>query len=614
LNSANRSNRGNHFLNVIARLRPGTTLENARTEIASLIQRWQQEFGQSHAPHPENHRVIADALPEQMMGGIKPALLVLLGAVGFVLLIACANVGNLLLARAESRQREIAVRSALGAGRGRLLRQFLTESVVLSLIGGAVGLGLAVVGLRALLATSPGSVPRTDEITLDGTVLLFTLAVSVVTGLLFGFAPVMHLTQRTVNQSLREGGTRATAGSARMRLRRLLVVSEIALAVVLVVGSGLMLRSFAALVRVNPGFNPQNLLTFGVFLPAANYADAAAQSSFHQRLADRLRGLPNAQGVAAMSGLPPRRDVNANDMEFEGYAFVPNTGMPIPDADYWKYITADYLETMRIPLVAGRAFTIGDHSEAGPVVLINETLAKVFYPKQDPLGKRLRPGFGNAPWFTIVGIVKDVKQGGLEEKTGTEVYFHYPQASALIGAPRSMNIVLRAERNPLSMLAAVRGEVAALDAAMPLANPRAMEDVLGASVAQPRFLALLLGIFAALALALAAVGTYGVMSYAVAERRQEIGIRMALGAGANRVLGMVLAQGLVVAAIGLALGIGGAFALSRLLERLLFEVGARDTIAFTLAPAVLALVAFMACYLPARRATRVDPARVLRQE
>jgi putative ABC transport system permease protein len=534
--------------------------------------------------------------------------------VGFVLLIACANVGNLLLARAESRQKEIAVRAALGAGRYRLLRQFLTESVVLAVIGGALGLGLAWVGLRTLLATSPGSVPRAEEITLDGTVLLFTLVVSVVTGLLFGFAPLMHLTQRTINMSLREGGQRATAGSARMRLRRLLVVSEIALAVVLVVGSGLMLRSFATLLRVDPGFEPEGLLTFGVFLPAANYADASDQAAFHQRLADRLRALPGVQGVAAMSGLPPRRDVNANDMQFEGYTFVPNTGMPVPNADYWQYVTADYLETMGIPLAAGRGFTIADDAQAGPVALINETLAKVFYPDQNPLGRRLRPGFGNAPWFTIVGVVKDVKQGGLEEETGTEVYFHYPQASAIIGAPRGMNIVLRTERSPLAMLPAARGEVAALDATMPLSDPREMPAVLNASVAQPRFLTLLLGIFAAVALSLAAVGTYGVMSYAVAERRQEIGIRMALGAGGGRVLGMVLSQGLVVAVIGLGLGIGGALALSRLLGDLLFEVSTRDMLAFTVAPAVLGVVAFLACYVPARRATRVDPARVLRQE
>jgi putative ABC transport system permease protein len=558
--------------------------------------------------------VIVDGLQEQMVGGIRPALLMLLGAVGFVLLIACANVGNLLLARAESRQKEIAVRAALGAGSGRLIRQFLTESIFLSMIGGAVGLFLAYAGVRALLVTSPGSVPRASAIALDGNVLLFTAVVSIFTGILFGLAPILYVTPGSVNRSLREGGQRTTAGGAKLRLRRLLVIAEVALAVILVVGSGLMLRSFSTLTAVDPGFDADNLLTFGVFLPSANYPDAPAQLSFFQRVTDQLEAVPGVRSVAGMSGLPPRRDVNANDMQFEGYNFQPNTGMAVPNADYWQYVTTDYLATMDIPLVAGRTFTIADDAEAPPVVLINETLARVFYPDQDPIGRRLRPGFGNPPWFTIVGIVKDVKQGGLQEATGTEVYFHYPQAGAIIGVPRGMNVVVRTEREPLGMLGAVRREVGAIDPQLPLADPRSMDGVLHASVAQPRFLALLLGIFAAVALSLAAVGTYGVMSYTVAERRQEIGIRMALGAEAGRVLGMVMRQGLLIAGAGLALGIGGAFALSRFLSTMLFEVSSTDALAFVLAPVILASVAVLACFVPAHRATRVDPANTLRQE
>jgi putative ABC transport system permease protein len=614
LDPTNRQNRGSHFLNVVARLRPGVTVEQSRREIDGLIARWQAEFAGTHAPHPDNHRLIIDGLQEQMVGNIRPALLMLLGAVGFVLLIACANVGNLLLARAESRQKEIAVRAALGAGSGRLVRQFLTESIFLALIGGTLGLFLAYVGVQALLATSPGSVPRASAIALDGNVLLFTLLVSVFTGILFGLAPIMYVTPGSVNRSLREGGQRTTAGSGKLRLRRMLVIAEMALAVILVVGSGLMLRSFSALTAVDPGFQPENILTFGLFLPAANYADGAAQISFHQRLSEQLESVPGVQAVAAMSGLPPRRDVNANDMMFEGYDFRPNTGMAVPNADYWQFITTDYLSTMGIPLVAGRAFTVADDAGAPPVVLINETLARVFYPDQDPIGRRLRPGFGNQEWSTIVGIVKDVKQGGLQEATGTEVYFHYPQVGSTIGVPRQMNVVVRTDRDALATLATVRREVGALDSQLPLSDPRSMESVLYASVAQPRFLALLLGIFAAVALTLAAVGTYGVMSYTVAERKQEIGIRMALGAEGGRVLSMVMRQGILIAGAGLLIGVLGALALSRFLSTMLYEVSPTDALAFVIAPTILASVALLACFVPAHRATRVDPATTLRQD
>jgi putative ABC transport system permease protein len=614
IDPTNRQNRGSHFLDVVARMRPGVTVEQARADMASLMQRWQTDFAGMHAPHPQNHAIIVNSLQEHTIGSIRPALLLLLGAVGFVLLIACANVGNLLLARAESRQKEIAVRSALGAGRGRLVRQFLTESVVLALIGGAVGLFLAWAGLQMLLSASPGSIPRLAEIALDGRVLLFTLGISIFTGFLFGMAPLMHTAPRNVNLSLREGGQRTTAGSVRMRLRRMLVISEVALAVMLVVGSALMLRSFAALQRVDAGFEPEGMLTFGLFLPASSYADGASQLAFHERLARELRSVPGVIQVAAMSGLPPERQVVANDMEFEGYAFQPNTGMAVPNADHWQFATTDYLTTMGIELAAGRDFSPADGAEAGPVVLINEALARVFYPGQDPVGRRLRPSSSSPlPWFTIIGVVRDVKQSGLDEAAGTEVYFHYPQAIAF-QVPRAMNIVVRTGQDPLSLLDAARDRVAAIDPTLPVSDPRTMESVVHASVAQPRFLTLLLGIFAAIALALAAVGTYGVMAFDVAERRQEIGIRMALGARQNTVLGMVLSQGMAVAGIGLLLGMVGALALSRFLSSMLFEVGARDVIAFIAAPAVLGLVATAACTIPALRATRVDPARTLRQD
>ncbi|HEX6132476.1 MAG TPA: ABC transporter permease [Longimicrobiales bacterium] len=612
LDPANRQNRASHFLDVVARLADGATLEQARAELDVLVTQWADMNPDTHVPTPDGHPMFLTDLQEDLIGGTRPALLLLLGAVGFVLLIACANVASLLLARAESRQKEIAVRAALGAGRGRLVRQFLTEGVVLSVMGGVLGLFLGYAGVRVLLATNPRGIPRALEIGLDANVLLFTLAVSIGTGLLFGLAPALHLTRRSVTQSLRDGTGRTTASGARQQVRRLLVVSEVALAVVLVVGSGLMLRSFAELRKVDPGFEPEGLLSFQLFLPAATYPEATDQAAFLDRLLDRMRAIPGVTAAAAMSGLPPRRDVNANDTEFEG--FVPTEDGPAQNTDYWQFVTRDYLETMRIPLVDGRLFTYADEGGA-PVVLVNERLAQVFYPDMNPIGRRLRPPGDGIPWLTIVGVVRDVKQGGLEEETGTEVYFLFPQTARSVGfAPRSMNVVLRTDGEPLRLATAVREELRALDAQLPAANMASMEEVLADSVSGPRFITLLLSIFAAVALALAAIGTYGVMSYAVVQRRQEIGIRMALGARAASVLGMVLGQGFVVAAIGLALGIAGAFALTKLMSSLLFNVSTTDPLAFLGAPLLLALVALTACYIPARRATRVDPASVLKQE
>ncbi|HEX2167990.1 MAG TPA: ABC transporter permease, partial [Longimicrobiales bacterium] len=612
LDPANQENRASHFLDVIARLNPNTTLQQARAEMAVLLEGWDEANPEAHTPSPDNHPIYLTGLQDDLIGATRPALVLLLGAVGFVLLIACANVANLLLARAESRQKEIAVRAALGAGRGRLVRQFLTEGVVLSLIGGALGLFIGYAGVRLLLATNPRGIPRALEIGLDANVLLFTLLVSVVTGLIFGLAPALHLTKRTVTQSLRDGTGRTTAGGARQRVRRALVVSEVALAVVLVVGSSLMLRSFASLQSVDPGFDPDGLLSFQLFLPATSYPEPGDQAAFLERLTERLRSLPGVTSAAAMSGLPPRREVNANDTDFEGLAQTPES--PAHNTDYWQFITRDYLETMDIPLRDGRLFTYADEA-GGPVVLINERLANVFYPDVNPIGRRLRPPGDDVPWHTIVGVVKDVKQGGLEEPTGTEVYFLYPQTANQIGfAPRTMNLVVRTSGDPNQLASSVRSAVRDLDPQLPVANMASMNDVLHAAVAGPRFITLLLAVFAAVALALAAIGTYGVMAYSVAQRRQEIGIRMALGAQASSVLGMVLGQGVVVAAIGIALGVAGAWALTRLMSALLFNVSATDPLAFVSAPLLLAIVALTACYIPARRATRVDPAVVLKSD
>jgi putative ABC transport system permease protein len=604
--------RANHFLFLVGRLSNGVTLAQARAELGTLVTQWNETVGGGHTPRPEGHPLGIEALEEEVVGEIRPALLVLLGAVGFVLLIACANVGNLLLARAESRQKEIAVRTALGAGRARLVRQFLTESVVLSLAGGIVGLTLGTLGVRMLLATNPDSIPRVSEIALDGSVLLFTFIVAVVAGILFGFAPLLHLTVKNLSMALHEGSQRTTVGSARLMLRRTLVASELALAVILVVGAGLMLRSFATLQQVDPGFRSEGLLTFRLYLPPATYADPARQAVFLDQLTDRLNALPGVSSATAMSGLPPQRRLNANDMQFEGIERIPDG--PPHNVDYWQFVTADYFNTMGIPLVEGRFFTEQDAEGALPVVLVNETMARTFWPGESPLGRRVRPN-SRTPWLSVVGVVKDVKQGGLDEETGTETYFYYPQTAQAVGfGPRTMNVVVRASVPPTSLASSVRETVWSMDANLPLADLQPMERVMYDAVARPRFLTLLLGIFGSVALALAAVGTYGVMSYTVAERSHEMGIRMALGAKAGGVVKLVLAQGLKVAGIGLGIGLLGAFALTKLMSSILYGVSNTDVVTFVSVPILLSLIAVVACLIPARRATTVDPIKVLRAE
>ena len=585
------TNRASHYLHLVGRLAPGVTLAQARSELRTLVANWRTVIPEGHVPSPEQHPIRMERLQEKMTAGVHTALWLLLAAVGLVLFIAVANVGNLLLAKSEGRRREVAVRIAIGAGRTRLVRQFLTESLVLAVIGGALGLVLGVAGLRLLVASSPGSIPRVAEIGLDSRVVVFTLAVSLLAGLM-------------------ESAQRTTAAAARQRLRKGLVVSEMALASILVIGAGLLIRSLNALERVDPGFDARGLLTFQLYLPPAHYPGATAASAFYATLLDHLRALPGVQGAAAMSGLPPLRDLNANDTEFEGLA--PSRDRPF-NVDYYQVIQGDYFRTMRIPVVQGRAFALGDNASGPLVALVNETLAKTYYPNQDPIGRRVRPG-GAAVWLTIVGVAKDVKQGGLSEPTGTELYFNNPQVAAANIAQRTMNIVVRTARAPLVLSGAVRRTVRELDSSLPVAQLQTMDENIARTVRRPRFVTLLLGTFAALALALAAVGTYGVISYMVAERSHEIGIRMAMGAQTGNVLRMVLQSGLALAGGGLLLGLLGAVGLTRLMRSLLFGVSPTDATTLLLAPVVLGVVAAAACLIPARRATRVDPVTALREE
>jgi predicted permease len=616
LDPANPGGRGGHFLYLIGRLKTGVALTEARADLQRLLTQWPELNPKMHAPNLKTHQMRFDPLRDDMIGGVATALWVLQGAVAFVLLIACANLANLLIARAESRHREFAIRSALGAGRWRLLRQFLTEGVVLALFGGAVGAAIGYGGLRLLLAANPDSIPRATEVTLDPAVLLFTMVVSVLTGMVFGLAPLLHLREQSVAGSLKESGQRTTAGAAGARLRGALVMGEVALAVVLVIGAGLLLRSLWNLMNVDAGFKRTQLSTFGVVLPAATYRTPESSVDFYRRLGGELATVPGVQGVTAMSGLPPLRLVNANDTDFESYS-QQQEGDPAENVDFYQTVTAGYVETMGIPVVEGRAFTSSD-ATGSPVVLVNETLAKRFFPDRSAVGQRVKPGFGpfaRVPWFTIVGVLRDVKQGGLNEKTGTEMYALAEQLPAVVQfGPRNMNIVVRSSLPLESLAPQIRRIVQGLDATLPIVRLRTMEDVFAESVSRPRLLAQLLGVFAGLALLLAAVGTYGILSYAVSERRREIGIHMALGATRGTVLGMVLGKGLKLTAAGLVAGLAASLLLTRLLQAQLFNVKPTDPSTIAAVSAFIALVALLACYLPANRATRVDPMIVLRDE
>jgi predicted permease len=561
------------------------------------------------------HRLRIDPLQAQIIGSARKAIWVLQGAVIFVLLIACANLANLLLARAESRHKEFAVRAALGAGRFRLLRQFMTEGCVLSLTGAALGLAVAVAGVRALIAAYPDSLPRSADVALDLGVLAFTLLVGLATGAVFGLAPLLHLAPDATALALKESGQRTTASAGRNRLRRSLVVGEVALAVALVMTSGLLLRTVWNLTTVDAGFNRSRLITFSTNLPRATYGKPEQIIGFYQRLTDTLSHVSGVQSVAAMDGLPPLRLVNANDTSIEGYQAPPDG--PYENVDYYQNVNTRYVETMGIPVIEGRAFQPTDANGAF-VVLINQTMARTFYGSQSPIGRRVRPmgpPSANIPWFTIVGVLKDVKQGGVDKKTGTELYFDVDQVWRVPNAlPNSMNIVMRTTLPADALSGTVQQAVRGRDPSIPVVKLRSMDDVFAEAIGRPRLLAQLLGIFAGLAILLAAIGSYGVLSYMVTERRREIGIRMALGADRASVLRMVLSQGLTLTLVGIAGGMAVAVAANRVLGSLLFGVQASDPATMAAVVGLIGLVAAVACYLPARVATRVDPMIVLREE
>jgi len=603
-----RSRRFQHWVNVIARLKPGVSQAQAQAEMQIVARRIEQEHQDSHA----GTSIVMLPLHDQIVGSIKPLLLVLLCAVGFVLLITCANVANLLLVQAAGRQKEIAIRAALGAGRGRLLRQMLVESLLLALLGGGVGLWLARLGVAALIAAIPGdllsTMPYLRGLTLDGSTLAFTGALVLLTSLVCGLAPALQASQLDLQAALKEGG-RSSGGAARQRLRSVLVVGEIALALVLLVGASLMMKSLARLWAVNPGFETKNLLTFNLALPATKYAQDEKTASFHQQLLDRLSALPGVKGAGTAEVLPL---VGGNTWRF----YVEGQPRPAPGSEInsnLRGISANYFGVMGIPLNAGRFFTPRDNTNTPPVVMINQTLASRAFAQQDPVGQRLIPAGGNQQSIEIVGVVADEKVNGLAAPTAPVVYYPYLQVSPL---SLFTGVVVRTTGEPANYVAALRREVRALEPNASVLQMQTVEQIIANSPTTftRRYPALLIGVLAVLALLLAALGIYGVISYTVSQQTHEIGIRLALGAQSRDVLKLVVGQGIRLTLVGLTVGLFAAFALTRLMQSLLFGISATDWATYAEISALLAGAALLACYLPARRATRVDPMIALRQE
>jgi predicted permease len=606
-------NRGNHSLYLLGRLKDGVTSQQAQGELASLV----NAYGAAKAPHthgfdPVNHTIVSFPLQSEVVASVRPALRMLLGAVTFVLLIACVNVANLLLARAEARRREIAIRGAMGAGTSRLARQFVTEGVLLALFGGALGLALAFAGVRLVQLTNAGGIPRADEITMDWRVLAFTLGTSLLMGAVFGLAPLAPLLAHGISTSLKDAGSSTTAAAGAQLFRRVLVVGELAMALVLLIGCGLMLQAFWKLQQVHTGMQPDNVITLRVSLPRAIYSDATKVRNFWTTFGDRIAHLPGAKSGALVEGLPPLRPPNMNDTTIEG--FVQRTGGPIQNVDFDQLVSPDYFSTMGIRLVDGRLFNESDGQGAPSTVIVNQTMANTFWPDESAIGKHVRPdGSKTGPWSTVVGVVDNVKNAGLDHPAGTELYL--PLVQAANAGVNDVYVVLKANSgNPRALTGEVRQVLNQIDPSVPIADVKTMDDVLAGAQSRPRFLTMLLSIFSGVALVIATLGIYGVISYSVARRTKEFGMRMVLGAQGGDVLGLVMKQGALMVIVGMGAGLIAAVALTRFMASLLFGVAATDAITFAAVTAVLTGVALAACWIPARRATKVDPMVALRYE
>jgi len=601
--SATNQERGANYLNVTARLKSGMGFEQARTEMTNIASRLEQEYRDKNAGRSVNLVPLHDAL----IGEVWRALLVLLAAVSFVLLIACANVANLQLARAASRGREMAIQKALGAGRGRIVRQLLTESLMMAVAGGAIGCLLAAWGVDLLVAAMPEDIPRADGIGLDARVLGFTAAATLLTGLAFGLAPALQASKADLTGALKEGGRGSSEGARSNRTRNLLVVTEVALSLVLLVGAGLLLKSFRHLLDIPPGFDPKGVLTASVALPNGKYAEEARQAAFFQQALSRVATLPGVVAAGVVDPMPLGGSMAMNIFSVEGRPpLQPGERL----ATNSRIISADYLKAMGIRLLRGRTLSERDHADAPQVMLINESFARRYFPNEDPLGQRIRLTIAANFIAEVVGVVGDVKHLGLDREAGPEAYVSYLQ----VPAP-TMNLIVRtAAGDPTNLAVSVRQAVQQVDSDQPLSDVKPMTAWLNESVARQRFNLLLLVVFAAVALSLAGLGIYGVISYSVTQRTHEIGIRLALGAQRADVLKLIIGQGLMLTLAGVACGVAGAFALTRLMAGLLFGVSATDPLIFAGVAGLLVAVALVACWLPARRATKVDPMIALRAE
>jgi len=595
--------RGSYWLTIVGRLNPGVTQAAAQSEMDGIAARLEDQY-------PENAGIGIRLVPmhEELVGDVKQPLLVLLGAVCLVLLIACANVANLLLTRAASRQRELAIRSALGAGRGRLVRQLLTESLVLGLFGAAAGLVLAALGTDLLHALAPAELPRLSNIEVDRQVVAYAAGASLFTSLLFGLVPALHASRRDAGEQLKDGGRTGTDGRRGGRVRAALAVGELALALVLLVGAGLLIRSFIALNREDPGFATSGVLTLRIHLPPAAYGEPARITGFYEQLVERLEALPGVEAAAAGTSLLLSRLPASASISIEGRPPLPGNAQNIPVP--YDSVTPEYFSTLQIPLRRGRMFTRGDGPQSQPVVIVNETFISRYFPGEDPLGRRVTFGDPAQPgtrWQTIVGVVADTKRGGFEREPWAETYFPMRQSP-----DRQAFVVLRTNGDPVSLIAAAQAAVWSIDRHQAIAGIRTVPELLAQRELNRRFTTLLLGVFASIALVLAVIGTYGVIAHGAAQRTQEIGIRIALGADRRTILRMVLIGGLRIAGAGLAIGVVGALALTHVLAGLLFGVSARDPLTFVVVPGALLVVALAACWIPARRAMRIEPVIALR--
>ena len=602
--------RGAHWMGVIGRLAPNVTVPQAKAEMIALTRRLEQLYPDA------NTGLTADVMPlqEYMVGDVRPALYVMFGAVAFVLLIACANVANLLLVRAASRESEMAVRTALGAGAWRIVRQLVTESVLLAVVGGIGGTLLALWGVDLLLAVAPEGVPRLEEVSVSGTVLLFTAGVTALTGILFGAFPALHAARANVSGMLKDGMRGSSGGVASRRARNTLVMAEMALAVVLLVGAGLLIRSFSKLLAVDPGFKAERVMTFNVVAPDARYGQYAQRRALATDLVERMKRVPGSQGTAIITGLP------LSNMMMRTHAHI--VGTP-PDKPSERKVTdvamatPGYFATMGIPIVAGRDFSERDGSGAAVVSIVNEEFVRRYFPNENPIGKRIELGWEQDTAATggtmtlggeIVGVVANVKRRGLSQEVHPETYASYMQPTF-----PAFSVVVRSTADPSSVMAAIRAQMREIDRDLPVSELRQLQELVSSSVSRPRFYTTLLGVFAAIALVLAAVGIYGVISYAVSLRTRELGIRIALGATGRQVSGLVLHQGVSLALAGVVAGGLGAYWLSHLLEKLLFGVTSRDAVTFGVVAALLTGIAAIASYIPARRAARVDPLLAMRE-